>query len=151
DLQLRFRSPFTNRVILVGEGLPAFGEPGGQEVLETIVEAVEKVPGVAGVISSLDKDDPLFHGKSGGFLIIVGLDAKGKPVESLLPELRATTESLVARFRPAHPRAWLGWTGVAPLNHDLRHASTADARSAELHVLPFTLILLLLAFGGVVA
>ena len=151
DLALRFRSPFTNRVILVGEGMPSFSQPGGKQILETIVGAVEKVPGVAGVISSLDKDDPLFRGEHGGFLIIVGLDAGGKPVESLLPALRATTASLVAKFRAVHPDAWLGWTGVAPLNHDLRRASTADARSAEMHVLPFTLLLLLLAFGGVVA
>jgi RND superfamily putative drug exporter len=61
------------------------------------------------------------------------------------------TAGLVAKFRPEHPDAWLGWTGIAPLNHDLRRASSADARSAELHVLPFTLLLLLLAFGGVVA
>lgn len=151
DLQNRFRSPFTNRVILVGQGLPVFGEPGGKEVLETVVAAVEKVPGVAGILSSLDKDDELFRGHGGGFLVIVGLDAGGKPVETLLPSLRATTARLTARFKPAHPKVWLGWTGLAPLNSDLRRASSADSRSAELRVLPFTLLLLLLAFGSVVA
>src|SRR4029453_2227396 len=151
DLQNRFRSPFTNRVILVGEGLPAFGEPDGKEILETIVAAVEKVPGVAGILSSLDKDDELFHGRQGGFLLIIGLDAGGKPVEILLPGLRATTAELTARFRPAHPKAWLGWTGVAPLNSDLRRSSSEDARSAELRVFPFPLLLLVLAFGSVVA
>jgi RND superfamily putative drug exporter len=151
DLQNRFRSPFTNRVILVAEGLPAFGEPGGKEILESIVAAVERVPGVAGILSSLDKDDDTFRGKSGGFLLIIGLDAGGKPVETLLPSLRATTAALTAKFQPAHPKAWLGWTGVAPLNADLRRSSSEDARSAELRVLPFTLLLLLLAFGSVVA
>lgn len=46
---------------------------------------------------------------------------------------------------------WLGWTGEVPLNYDLRIASAADARSAELRVLPLTLVLLLLAFGGALA
>ena len=97
-------------MILVAEGLPAFGEPGGKEALEAIVAAVEKVPGVAGILSSLDKDDDLFHGTGGGFLIIVGLDAGGKPVETLLPALRATTAALTAKLsaRSTRRRGWAG-------------------------------------------
>jgi RND superfamily putative drug exporter len=151
DLEQRFRSPYTNRVILVAEGIPGLDSPGGREALEMIVTAVRGVPGVAGVLSALDKDDPIFRGRRGGFLLIVGLDAGSRPVESLLPRLRETTAELTKRLRPACPNAWLGWTGVAPLNFDLRLASGEDARSAEIRVLPFTLLLLLLAFGSVVA
>ena len=151
DLEQRFRSPFTNRVVLVAEGIPGLGAPGGREALEKIVEAVRPLPGVAGILSSLEKDDPIFRGRKGGFLIIVGLEAGDKPVESLLPRLRIATAELTKELRPAYPNAWLGWTGVAPLNYDLRRASGEDARSAEIRVLPFTLLLLLLAFGGVVA
>ena len=109
------------------------------------------VPGVAGTLSSLDTRDPIFAGRDGGFLIVVGLDAGKDPVESLLPGLRKATESLAAGLKPAHPKVWLGWTGEVPLNFDLRIASAADARYAETRVLPLTLLLLLLAFGSVVA
>ena len=151
DLEDRFRSPFTNRVLLVADHLPVLGEPGGRPALEKIVDAVRRAPGVAGTLSPLDTNDPLFRGRTGGFLIVVGLDAGEQPVETLLPGLRKATDSLLRDLRGTYPDAWLGWTGEAPLNFDLRIASTADARSAELRVLPFTLLFLLLAFGSVVA
>ena len=151
DLETRFRSPYTNRVILVAEGIPGPGSPGGREALEQIVQTLRKVPGVAGVLSALDKDDPIFRGRGGGFLIVVGVETGAAPVESLLPRLRETTVELTRKLSPAYPHAWLGWTGEAPLNYDLRRASGEDARSAEIRVLPFTLVLLLLAFGGILA
>lgn len=85
DLQRRFRSPFTDRVLLVVEGVPLPTTPEGREALETIVREVKKTPGVAGTLSSLDTRDAIFAGKNGGFLVIVGLDAGGRPVEDLLP------------------------------------------------------------------
>lgn len=151
ELQRRFRSPFTDRVLLVVEGVPLPTTPEGREALETIVRDIKKTPGVAGTLSSLDTRDPIFAGREGGFLVVVGLDAGGRPVEDLLPRLRETTVALTAKLRPAHPQTWLGWTGEVPLNFDLRRASAADARSAELRVLPFTLLLLILAFGGALA
>jgi RND superfamily putative drug exporter len=151
DLERRFRSPFTYRVLLVAEGIPAPNTPPGRAALERIVGALRAAPGVAGTLSSIDTQDPLFRGKDDGFLVIVGLDAGSAPVETLLPRLRETTEALTRELRRAHPNAWLGWTGEAPLNFDLRIASTQDARSAEIRVLPFTLLFLLLAFGSVVA
>jgi RND superfamily putative drug exporter len=151
DLQRRFRSPFTDRVLLVVEGVPLPATPEGREALETIVRDIKKVPGVVGTLSSLDTRDAIFAGKEGGFLVVVGLDAGGRPVEDLLPRLRETTAALAAKLKPAHPQAWMGWTGEVPLNFDLRRASAADARAAEFRVLPLTLLLLLFAFGGAIA
>jgi len=151
DLERRFRSPFTYRVLLVAEGVPSPAVPEGRAALERIVGALRNVPGVAGTLSSIDTQDPIFRGQDDGFLIVVGLDAGDAPVETLLPRLRQTTESLVRELHRKYSGAWLGWTGEAPLNYDLRIASTQDARSAELRVLPYTLLLLLLAFGSIVA
>jgi RND superfamily putative drug exporter len=151
DLERRFRSAFTDRVLLVVEGVPAPTTPEGHRALEQIVRTVRDAPGVAGTLSSLDSTDPIFVGRNGGFLLLVGLDAGSGPVEDLLPGLRTVTAALQERLRRQYPQAWLGWTGEAPLNVDLRRASARDARAAEARVLPFTLILLLLAFGSVVA
>ncbi len=151
DLEKRFRSPFTYRVLLVADGLPGPNVPEGRAALERIVGALRSVPGVAGTLSSLDTNDLLFRGRQSGFLVVVGLDAGTAPVETLLPRLREKTAEISRQLRRDHPGAWLGWTGEAPLNFDLRIASTGDARSAEIRVLPLTLLLLLLAFGGVVA
>ena len=51
----------------------------------------------------------------------------------------------------SNPGATLRWTGTAPINYDIRSASAAEARVAELRVLPLTLFLLFLAFGAVTA
>ena len=151
DLERRFRSPFTDRVLLVAEGLPDPRSPEGREALGTIVGAVKKIPGVVGTLSSLDSPDALFVGRAGGLLVVVGLDGGAAPVEDLLPRLRETSAVLAAALRPAYPNVWLGWTGEVPLNADLRLASTKDARSAETKVLPLTLLMLLLAFGSLAA
>ncbi len=151
ELEDRFRSPFTDRVLLVAEGLPGLHAPGGRRVLEQIVGSIRNLPGVAGTLSALDTNNPIFIGKNGGFLVVVGLEAGAAPVESLLPRLREKTSELLVQLRRTYPAAWLGWTGEAPLNVDLRRASAADARRAEARVLPLTLLLLLFAFGTVVA
>jgi len=151
ELQRRFRSPFTDRVLLVIDGIPPPESPEGHAVLETIVGSLRTVPGVAGTLSYLDAPDSLLVGRDGGSLIVVGLDAGDRPVEVLLPRLRQESAALTGRLRPAYPKLWLGWTGEAPINFDLRIASAEDARSAEIRVLPLTLLLLLLAFGSVVA
>jgi RND superfamily putative drug exporter len=151
DLEQRFRSPFTYRVMLVAEGLPDPDTPVGHAALETIMAAIDGAPGVAGTLSPLDTTEGILRGRDGGYFVLVGLDGKGRPVEELLPRLREITAEVTKRLRTTHPSAWLGWTGEAPLNFDLRIASTEDARSGELRVLPVTLLLLLLAFGSIVA
>jgi len=105
DLERRFRSPFTDRVLLVVEGIPGPATPDGREALEAIVAAVKAVPGVAGTLSSLDSEDSVFVGRERGFLLVVGLDAGAGPVEDLLPRLRETSEALKARLRLKHPDA----------------------------------------------
>ena len=115
-----------------------------------VVEKVKTTPGVRGVLSYLTAEDPVYLGKTGSFLI-AGLDPKGQPLERLIPRLRLQSESLLADLRNRYPTAELGWTGEIPLNYDLRKVSTADARTAEVKVLPITLLLLVFAFGGLTA
>ena len=151
ELEQRLRSPFSDRVLLVAQGVPGPRTREGRAALESIVGGIRNLPGVAGTLSSLDTNNPLFVGVDGGMLVLVGLEAGSAPVESLLPSLRERTAGIQRELRRKHPLAWLGWTGEAPLNADLRIASAADARLAEARVLPLTLLLLLFAFGTVVA
>ncbi len=151
ELEERFRSPFTDRVLLVVDGIPGPRTREGRAALEAIVGGIRNLPGVAGTLSSLDTNNPLFVGKNGGALVIIGLDAGSAPVESLLPRLRQRTAELTAELEKKYPDVWLGWTGEAPLNADLRIASAEDARLAEARVLPLSLVLLLFAFGTVIA
>ena len=150
DLASRFHSRFVHRVVLVINGLPEPETPEGRAALEVVVAAVKTVPGVAGTLSYLDSPEPVFRGRGGSFLV-VGLDSGKEPAENLMVPLRRATAAERARLSARYPAADLGWTGEIPLNVDMRAASSEDARAAERRALPIALLLLLAAFGSIVA
>ena len=151
DLATRFRSPFVDRVVLVVQGLPPVDSDEGEQALGTIEERLGKEPGVSGVVSHLDFRDPIFLGKGGGTFILVGLASTEGPVESLVPRLHEVASSLQDQLRSRYPGVKLELTGETPLNFDIRKASADDVRHAETLVIPATLVLLLVAFGSLVA
>jgi putative drug exporter of the RND superfamily len=151
ELATRFRSPFVNRVALVVEGLPAPDSNDGEQALETIVDGLRDQPGVSGVVSYLDSHDPIFLGQGGGTFVLLGLDSSEGPVEGLVPGLHQTAISLEKQLRSRYPAAKFELTGEIPLNFDIRQTSSDDVRRGESLVIPATLVLLLLAFGSLIA
>jgi len=151
ELATRFRSPFVDRVVLVIQGLPPADSEPGEQALATIENQLKAAAGVSGVVSYLDFRDPIFLGKGGGTFILVGLSSAEGPVESLVPELHELENSLQNQLRSRYPAIKLELTGETPLNFDIRKASSDDVRHAESLAVPATLVLLLLAFGSLVA
>jgi putative drug exporter of the RND superfamily len=151
ELVSRFHSPFVDRVVLVIQGLPAADSAEGEQALETIVAALKEEPGVSGVVSYLELRDPIFLGKGGGTFVMVGLSSTEGPVESLVPELHERAHTLEDQLRGRYPAVKIQLTGEIPLNFDIRKASADDVRHGESLVIPATLILLLVAFGSLVA
>ena len=151
ELATRFRSPFVDRVVLVIQGLPPADSVEGEQVLGSIEKQLQAEPGVSGVVSYLDFRDSIFLGKGGGTFVLVGLASSEGPVESLVPKLHALESSLQNQLRSRYPAVKLELTGETPLNFDIRKASADDVQHAESLVIPGTLILLLIAFGGIVA
>jgi len=151
ELVSRFHSPFVDRVVLVVQGLPPADSPEGEQALTTIVSALKDEPGVSGVVSHLELRDPIFLGKNGGTFVLVGLSSTDGPVESLVPKLHEKADSLANQLRGRYPAVKLELTGELPLNFDIRKASADDVRRGESLVIPATLILLLVAFGSLVA
>jgi putative drug exporter of the RND superfamily len=151
ELADRFRSPFVDRVVLVIQGLPPVNSEEGGKALETIVTGLKDQPGVSGVVSYLDLRDPIFLGKGGGTFVLVGLTAADGSVEHLVPMLHHLVASFQDQLRGRYPAVKIELTGEIPLNFDIRKASADDVRRGESLVIPATLVLLLLAFGSVVA
>jgi RND superfamily putative drug exporter len=151
ELATRFHSPFVDRVVLVIQGLPPADSDEGEQALATIVAGLRDAPGVSGVVSYLELRDPIFLGKGGGTFVLVGLASTDGPVESLVPELHARADSLANQLRGRYPAVKLELTGEIPLNFDIRKASADDVQHGESLVIPVTLALLLVAFGGLVA
>jgi RND superfamily putative drug exporter len=151
ELAEDFKSPYVHRVVLVVQGIPKGDLAGGAKVLGLIATTLRADPGVSGVLSRLDWDDTLFRGTGGGTLIIIGLESRDRSIEALIPKLRESVYSLQRQLRGQFPQLELELTGETPLNFDLRKVSADDVNRAEMRVLPVTLILLLLAFGSLVA
>src|SRR6201984_3271220 len=153
DLELaqRFQSPYAHRLVLVISGIPDPDSAKGADALGFLTSSLRTVPGVLGAVSSLDWPDSLFTGNDGGALIIVGLDPHDETVEALVPELRARADWMEGQLRSQYPSIKLEITGETPLNFDLRKVSADDVKHAEERAMPVTLLLLLLAFGSLVA
>lgn len=151
ELAGRFRSPFVDQVVLVIEGTPPANTDEGAQALETIVAGLKAQTGVSGVVSYLDLRDPIFLGRGGGTYVLVGLASTDVPVESLVPGLHQLATSLQGQLKGHYPGIKLELTGEIPLNFDIRKASADDVRRGESLVIPATLVLLLIAFGSLVA
>jgi RND superfamily putative drug exporter len=151
DLELAQRFQSGDRVVLVISGIPDPDSANGADALGFLTSSLRSVPGVSGAVSSLDWPDSLFTGNNGGALIIVGLDAHDETVEALVPRLRAKAHWMEGQLRSQYPDIKLEITGEMPLNSDLRKVSADDVNHAEERAMPLTLLLLLLAFGSLVA
>ncbi len=151
ELATRFHSPFVDQVVLVAEGLPALDSDPGTQALRKIVDALKDQPGVTGVLSYLDTQDPIFKARGGVTFVLIGLSSTDGPVESLVPGLHAAASQLQHQLRARYPAAKLELTGEIPLNFDIRKASADDVRRGESLVIPATLALLLIAFGSLLA
>jgi RND superfamily putative drug exporter len=147
----RFHSPFVDRVVLVIQGLPPADSEKGEQALGTIVAELKEEPGVSGVVSYLELHDPIFLGKGGGTFVLVGLSSTEDPLESQVPKLHERANSLANQLRGRYPAVKFELTGEIPLNFDIRKASADDVQRGESLVIPATLVLLLVAFGSLVA
>jgi putative drug exporter of the RND superfamily len=151
ELAQRFQSPYAHRVVLVISGIPDPDSAKGADALGFLTSSLRSLPGVSGAVSSLDWPDALFTGDNGGALIIVGLDPHDENVEALVPKLRARADWMEGQLRSQYPNIKLEITGETPLTFDLRKLSAVEVNHAEERAMPVTLVLLLLAFGSLVA
>jgi RND superfamily putative drug exporter len=151
ELAQRFLSPYAHRLVLVISGVPDPDSAKGADALGFLATSLRSVPGVSAVISGVDWPDPLFTGDNGGALIVVGLDPHDENVEAMVPRLRAKADWMEGQLRAQYPKIKLQITGEAPLNFDLRKVSADDVTHAEEKAMPVTLVLLVLAFGSLVA
>jgi RND superfamily putative drug exporter len=151
ELAQRFHSPYAHRLVVAISGIPDPDSAENADALDFLTSSLRSVPGVSGAVSSLDWPDPLFTGDNGGALIIVGLDPHDKAVEELVPILRARADWMESQLRSQYPNIELEITGETPLTFDLRKVSADDVKHAEERAMPVTLLLLLLAFGSLVA
>ncbi len=152
-LRTRFGKPLSDYFAIALEARDGLDRPAARVLLDSINAVLSREAYVAGVVSFRSTHDSMFVSPDGKatFLLVAlrvpSQDSAGglvTPVRRLLDrtfrELRTDTTALQVRV-----------TGLAPIDLDIRNLSAADSKRSELRLLPLTLVVLVLAFGTLVA
>jgi RND superfamily putative drug exporter len=134
--------------ILVARGLDPRNDTVGAQQLDSLVTAIGAVTGVARVHAYRGPRDSLLVGTDGS-LVLAALDPEAETGDRIIPKLREATSPLADAW--VEMGVTLRWTGESALNTDLRRASARDSNAAEARAVPLTLVILVLAFGSVIA
>jgi len=147
-----FPSPVREFVVVVVTGSHGRGDELFRGALDSIAAGLKRRPEVQDVIIPFAVADTTFvtHEGQGTFLVATLTASTGEQASNEVPALRATLDSLL-RVSPEWSRFRIRLTGSPALDHDVRETSLRDSAAAERRALPLALIVLLLAFGALVA
>jgi putative drug exporter of the RND superfamily len=135
-------SPATLTVVFTGDGIPARSEE-FQKAEESALADVRKLDDVRQVISYADSEDSRFISEDGkkSYAVVtskVSIDATRNVVDEVRSKVRSDKlETYV--------------TGAPAVYQDLEAASNEDVKDAEKYAFPFAVIILIFAFGTLVA
>ncbi|MES2305052.1 MAG: MMPL family transporter [Gemmatimonadota bacterium] len=151
-LSTRFSRPVSEFFAVTVQGPTRMTEGMPGQLLDSLIDAARTEPGVAGVLSvRTTKDDSTFvarDGKTTFFLVSLGV--RGDAVAREVQPLRDKFDAVLNRF-PNRDAYSVLVTGRAPLDIDIRTVSAEDAKRNERKLIPITLVVLVLAFGALVA
>jgi RND superfamily putative drug exporter len=151
-LNSRFSRPFSEFFAVVMESPAPFTEGAPSAALHSITSELSREPYIRSLLSYRSPNDSLFLGPDGRTtFFLVSIDApSGDSVGKVVTAFRRSLKAAVGRvpFRDAY-RTWV--TGRSPLDVDVRRVSAEDSRRLEARVIPLALVILVLAFGALVA
>ena len=122
-------------------------------VLDTLTAAATREPYISQVISSLSVAASTLVSadrRTTFLLAALARDKTGDITKDFVPELRDSIQAALARV-PGSAGFDVKVTGSAALDHDVRAISAEDTAAGERRILPLTLLVLVLAFGALVA
>lgn len=146
-VQSSFVHPFSEEDTIVFDSQSlTVHEHAYQQVIQNTVSALSRQPRVAGVLSPLA---PLSHGQVSAdghaAIAIAGVSGSQRQLEAFVPQLTKVAESNSTK----EVRIYV--TGTSPLIHALAHQQSTDLVRAERFGLPIAALILILAFGTLVA
>src|SRR5918998_15751 len=135
-------SPATLTVVFEGDGTPARSEE-FQTSQERALEEVRKLDKVRYVASYADSEDERFISKDGkrSYAVIA--------FNVSIDETRNVVEEVRTRVRSDELETYV--TGAPAVYQDLERASNEDVKRAEKYAFPFAVVILMFAFGTLVA
>jgi RND superfamily putative drug exporter len=152
-LRERFAKPLNEFFAVTIDSRTPLAEAGPHQVLDSLTAVLKRQPYVGGVVSFESTHDSTFLGRDGktAFLLLAldvpSPDSVGPlvmPVRRLVRQVLVATRTDTAAFK-------VRVTGRSPLDLDIRNISASDSRRGETRLLPLTMVVLILAFGALVA
>jgi RND superfamily putative drug exporter len=124
-----------------------------QSALNEATQALHARPEVTTVLAAgLSKDARLHSNDGHTALLLLGLSAPtAQEAERATPLIRAAIAPALSQLTLADPSAYWATTGAGALAYDVAQYGVADGQRAEAAILPLTLIILLVAFGALIA
>ena len=148
----RFARPIGEFFAVTLEGPTRFDSGPARAMLDTLLATLAREPHVRGLVSYPGTGDTTFLSRDRrATFVLVAIDLEnGDSAGALVPPTRAAVRRALARSGdPGLYRARV--TGRAPLDLDVRTVVTEDSQRGERALLPLTLVILVLAFGALVA
>src|SRR5262245_28052592 len=152
QLNARFSRPISEFFAVTLEGPGPLDEGPGRVVLDSLLDGLVHEPYVRGVVSYPSTNDSTFlsRDRRSTFVIVALNLPTSDSAGALVPVARRAVRQILTRI-PDGPRYTVLVTGRAPLDLDVRSVVTDDSARGEKALLPLTLIILVLAFGALVA
>ena len=148
----RFARPIGEFFAVTLEGPGRFDAGPARTVLDTLLATLSREPYVRGLVSYPGTRDTTFLSRDRrSTFVLVAIDLEnGDSAGAYVPPAReAVRRALAHSPNPGLYRARV--TGRAPLDLDVRTVVAEDSQQGERALLPLTLVILVLAFGALVA
>ena len=148
-LQEAFPSPFAEYVAIVVHGPVRWTDARFEAALDSLKAAAERRPYISQIVSlkSIGETTFVSQDRHTTFLIAALTAVRG---EDFVPDLRETLDAALHRV-PQAGGFDVKVTGNPALDYDVRTISAEDTEQAEQRALPLTLVVLVVAFGALVA
>ena len=148
-LQQAFPSPFAEYVAIVVHGPVRWTDARFEAVLDSLKAAAERRPYISQIVSlrSIGESTFVSQDRHTTFLIAALKAVHG---EDFVPDLRETLAAALNGV-PQGSGFDVKVTGNPALDYDVRTISAEDTEQAEQRALPLTLVVLVVAFGALVA
>ncbi|MGH7732140.1 MAG: MMPL family transporter [Gemmatimonadales bacterium] len=151
-IRTRFPEPLSEYFAVTVQGPTRLTAGAGRALLDTLAAASRRLPYVRDVFGLGSTNDSIFASHDGRTaFFVVALDVPTSDSAGALVEPYRGALDAVFRAQPGHERYTIQVTGRAPLDVDIRNVSAQDSERSEQRLLPLTLVILVLAFGALVA
>jgi len=152
QLNVRFSRPIAEFFAVTLEGPGPLDQGPGRVVLDSLLDGLTHEPYVRGLVSYPSTNDSTFlsRDRRSTFVIVALHLPTSDSAGALVPVARQAVRQILTRI-PDGSRYTAMVTGRAPLDSDVRSVIADDSARGEKVLLPLTLIILVLAFGALVA